>query len=333
MSAGEEGTPLLPTGARAAKRAGGVAGWAAERPWIWSFLAALLAWVAISVIAGRGWIGTITSTFGLVPFLVLVGIGQMVVITLGDGNIDLSLPNTLTLAAYVSTGMMNGGNGSTLLGFLVPVLIALLIGAVNSALILLLRIPPIVATLSVGLMLQSAVLIYSSSLQATVDTDVVAFTRFRVFGLSLLGLICVGLAVAAGFVLFRTSYGRSVQAIGQKIQAARLTGIPVTRVIVSSYLVSSVFAAVAGVLLGAFSTPNLDLGQPYLLNSIAVVVLGGSLIAGGRSNVTGIWGSSLFLLLLLTFLDTIGASVAVQNIVKGALIILVLLLVGARRNE
>lgn len=120
MSASKEGTPLLLTGSRPAERAGGVGAWAAERPWIWSFLAALLAWVAISVIAGRGWIGTITSTFGLVPFLVLVGIGQMVVITLGDGNIDLSLPNTLTLAAFVSTGTMNGGNGSTLLASCFP---------------------------------------------------------------------------------------------------------------------------------------------------------------------------------------------------------------------
>lgn len=106
-----------------------------------------------------------------------------------------------------------------------------------------------------------------------------------------------------------------------------------TRTIVVTYLVSSILAAIAGVLLGAFSTPNRDLGAPYLLNPIAVVVLGGSLIAGGRSNVVGIWGSSLFLLLGLTLLDTVDADVAVQNIIKGALIIVVLVLVGAKKNE
>lgn len=307
--------------------------WTGQHPWIWSFIAAAATWIAIGVIARSGFVGTLTSTFGLVPFLVLTGIGQMVVITLGNGHIDLSLPYTLTLTAYVSTGVMNGGHGSRLLGFLIAIAIGLVVAAVNSLIILALRVPPIVATLSVGLMIQSAVLIYANKLSASPDPGLVGFTRARVGGLSLLGLICIGVAVAAGFVLFRTSFGRSVQAIGQKIQAARLTGVRVNTVIISSYAIAAVLAALTGVLLGAFSSPNLDLGSQYLLNSIAVVVLGGSLITGGRSNVTGIWGSSLFLLLLLTLLSIIGASVAVQNVVKGALIIVVLLLVGSRRNE
>lgn len=310
-----------------------MAGLIRDRPWVWSYLGAILAWIAISTISGRGWVGTITSTFGLVPFLVLCGIGQMAVITLGNGHIDLSIPNTLTLAAYLSTGVMNGGTGSMVAGFAVPMLAAVGIGLLNAGLILLLRIPPIVATLSIGLVLQSLVLIYSDGLVATVDPDLVAFTRLRVAGVSVLGVVCVVVAVVAGYLLHRSSYGRSLQAIGQKVRAARLTGVPVNRTIATTYVISALAAAVAGVLLGAFSTPNLDLGSPYLLNSIAVVVLGGSLIAGGRSNVAGIWGSSLFLLLILTLMDTVGANVAVQNIIKGSLIILVLVLVGAKKNE
>jgi len=307
--------------------------WLAQRPWIWSYAAALVAWVATGVIARQGFFGTITSTFGLVPFLVLVGIGQMMVITLGNGHIDLSIPNVLTLSAFVSTGVMNGGNGSIMLGFLVPIGIALLVAALNSFIILVLRVPPIVATLSVGLVIQSAVLVYAGGLTAGPDPGLVSFTRYQVFGLSLLGILSVLVALGAGFVLFRTSFGRSLQAVGQKVEAARLTGLSVNTVILSSYAIAALSAAVTGILLGAFSTPNLDLGSQYLLNSIAVVVLGGSLIAGGRSNVTGIWGSSLFLLLLLTFLNVAGTSVAVQNIVKGLLIIMVLVLVGAKRRE
>jgi ribose transport system permease protein len=315
------------------RKAAALREWTGQHPWVWSFVAAVATWIAIGVVAHGGFLGTITSTFGLVPFLVLTGIGQMIVITLGNGHIDLSLPYTLTLTAYVSTGIMDGGHGSIVVGILVSIAIGLAVAVVNSLIILVLRVPPIVATLSVGLMIQSAVLIYASGLTANVDPGVVAFTRARLFGLSVLGLMCIAVAVAAGFVLFRTSFGRSVQAIGQKIQAARLTGVRVNTVILSSYVIAAVLAALTGVLLGAFSSPNLDLGSQYLLNSIAVVVLGGSLIAGGRSNVTGIWGSSLFLLLLLTLLSVMGASVAVQNIVKGALIIGVLLLVGNRRND
>ena len=309
------------------------AAWVAAHPWVWSFGAAVVAWVAISVIAGQGLLGTLSGTLGLVPFLVLTGVGQLMVITLGNGHIDLSLPNVVTLAAYVSTGIMNGGTGSTLLGFAVPFAVGLVVAAVNVGLVLGLRVPPIVATLAVGLVLQSAVLVYTTGFQASVDPGLVAFTRARVLGLSVLGLLCVLVAVAVGFVLFRTSYGRAVQAVGQNVRAARLAGIPVGRVVAACYAMSALLAALTGVLLGAFSTPNLDLGQPYLLNSIAIVVLGGSLISGGRSTVTGVWGGALFFVLLLTLLDVLGVGVALQNVVKGLLIILVLVLVGADRRE
>ena len=150
--------------------------WSLQRPWIWSYLAAFATWVAVSAIAGKGFAGTLTSTLALVPFLVLTGIGQMVVITLGNGNIDLSLANTLTLTAYVSTGVMNGGKGSIAVGFLVALGIGVLIGAINSFVILALRVPPIVATLSVGLIVQSAVLVYSGTASAVPDPGLVAFT-------------------------------------------------------------------------------------------------------------------------------------------------------------
>lgn len=317
----------------ATRRRPAPAAWIAAHPWVWSYAAALVAWVAISAVAHQGLLGTLTSTFGLVPFLVLTGVGQLMVITLGNGHIDLSLPNTVTLAAFLSTGIMNGGTGSRLLGFAVPLAVALVVAAVNVGLVLVLRVPPIVATLAVGLVLQSAVLVYTTGLAASVDPGLVAFTRARVLGVSVLGLLCVLVAVVAGFVLFRTSFGRAVQAVGQNVRAARLAGLPVGRVVAASYAVCALLAALAGILLGAFSTPNLDLGQPYLLNSIAIVVLGGSLISGGRSTVTGVWGAGLFFVLLLTLLDVLGVGAALQNVVKGLLIILVLVLVGADRRE
>jgi ribose transport system permease protein len=318
-----------PTGARLAP----VRTWLAAKPWIWSFAAALITWLVIGAITGRGLVGTLTATLDLAPFLVLVGIGQMVVITLGNGNIDLSLPNVLTVSAFVSAGVIHGQDGLIWLGILASLAIALVVAALNAGTILLLRVPPIVATLSVGLIIQSFTLIASANLPTNLSTGLVAFTRFRIAGISVLSVLMVLVAFGAGFVLYRTSFGRSVQAIGQKEDAARLSGLRVRTITFSAYLVSALCAAIAGLLLSAYSSPNLDLGQPFLLNSITVVVLGGSLIAGGRSNVVGIWSSSLFLLLLLTLLDVSGANVAVQNIVKGVLIILVLVLVGARRNE
>jgi ribose transport system permease protein len=107
----------------------------------------------------------------------------------------------------------------------------------------------------------------------------------------------------------------------------------VTRVIIVTYLICGVLAALAGVLLAAYTSPSVDLGTPYLLNSIAVVVLGGSLIGGGRSNVIGVWGGTLFLLLLVTLLNVMNITDATQDIVKGALIILVLALMGHEKEH
>lgn len=318
-----------PTGTRLAP----VRAWLTAKPWVWSFVAALITWLVIGGITGRGLLGTLTATLDLAPFLVLVGLGQMVVITLGNGNIDLSLPNVLTVSAFVSAGVIHGQDGQIWLGVLAALAIALAVAATNAMTILFLRVPPIVATLSVGLIIQSFTLIASANLPTNLSAGLVAFTRFRIAGISLLAILMVLVALAAGYALYRSAFGRSVQAIGQKEEAAQLSGVRVKTVTFSAYVVSAVCAAVAGLLLSAYSSPNLDLGQPFLLNSITVVVLGGSLIAGGRSNVVGIWSSSLFLLLLLTLLDVSGASVAVQNIVKGVLIILVLVLVGARRKE
>lgn len=307
--------------------------WLREHPWVWAFVAAVAVWVTISVITRSNPLGTLGTTFSLVPFLVIVGIGQMLVITLGNGHIDLSVPQLITLSAYVSTGVFAAGHGSLAFGLAVSAGLGILVALLNVLAIVVLRVPPIVATLAVGMMIQSAVLVTAGRLSAVPDPRVVAFTRLQVGGVSIMGLLCIALAVLASFVLFRTTYGRAVQAVGQSASATMLSGVSVNRTILGTYIISGLCASLAGVLLGAFSSPNLGLGQPYMMNSVAAVVLGGSLISGGKSNVTGIWGAALFLLLLTTLLDVTGASFAVQNIVKGLLIILVLILVGADKKR
>lgn len=301
----------------------------AARPWVWSFLAVLAAWLAIGLISGRGLLGTIGSAVELAPFLVLVALGQMFVITAGNGNIDLSVAYLMTLSAYVSVGVMDATHGSLLLGFLAGLLCGVGVAALNLIGILVLSIPPIVATLATGLIAQSAGLRYSSAHAALPDARLSAFTGQQVGGVSLLALLCVGLAIIAGVALRHTRYGRWLQAVGQNLRAAELSGINVRLVLVVSYLLCGLLAALAGILLGAYVTPSLDLGNPYLLDSIAAVVIGGTLIAGGRSFVAGVWGGALFLILLVTLLNVLHINAAVQDIVKGILIICVLALAGA----
>lgn len=304
----------------------------AAHPWVWSFAAAIATWLAIVGVSGRGLGGTLTASISIAPYLVIVGIGQMFVITLGNGNIDLSVPYTMSLAAFVSTEVIGGGHRSIALGFLAALACGLAVALVNVIGITILLIPPIVATLATGLLAESATTVRASSLSVEVAPSLRDFTIRNVGGLTILSFICVGLAVAAAVGLNRTAYGRAVRAIGQSLRAADFAGVPVTRTVVLTYILCGELAALSGVLLGGYVSPSLGIGDPYLLDSIAVVVLGGSLIGGGRSNVPGVWASSVFLILLSTFLNIVHISVAYQNVVKGALIIAVLALVGTGKE-
>lgn len=299
----------------------------AGRPWVWSYLGALLLWAMIVGLTGRGLAGTLTSAISLAPFLVLVGLGQMFVITAGSGNIDLSVQYTMPLAGFTALEAAARLN-SVPLGVLAGLGVGVVIAAANLTGILILSIPPIVATLAVGLLAYSASSVRSASFSGAIPTSLHALTVHGVGGISILAFICAAASVAAAFVLHRTSYGRYLQAVGQNWRAAGLAGAPVRRVLVISYVTCGLLAALAGILLSAYASPSVGLGTPYLLNSIAVVVLGGSLISGGRSSVAGIWGGALFLLLLVTLLNTSNINIATQDIVQGFLIVAVLALMG-----
>lgn len=135
------------------------------------------------------------------------------------------------------------------------------------------------------------------------------------------------LAVLFWFLLRRTSYGKSLLAIGQNREAAKLAGIKVNRVEILTYALSSVLAAISGMLISArVGSAILGMGDDYSLETVASIVVGGTLISGGKANVPGTLAGCLFLGLIVTAMQIMGFSVGAQNIAKGALIIIVLLL-------
>ncbi|RVD05140.1 ABC transporter permease, partial [Mesorhizobium sp. M7A.F.Ca.ET.027.02.1.1] len=119
------------------------------KPWIWSFIGALLVWLAtIAFTGGYGAGGMVTAALSLAVFTVIVGVGQMFVITLGPGNVDLSLPANIGLASAVAMKVMDGNDSMIAVGLLAALACGAAIGAANYLLIWALRIPPIIATLS-----------------------------------------------------------------------------------------------------------------------------------------------------------------------------------------
>jgi ribose transport system permease protein len=304
------------------------------KPWLWAYLAAILTWGAtITFTHGQGAGEVLTAAFTFAAFFVIVGIGQMFVVTLGPGNVDLSIPATMTLTGTVAMRIMAEQNGMILPGLVLALLGGVVIGSVNFGLIKVLRIPPIIATLSSSFLIQSTAIWYNRGLRIKPPSLLGDFTTAQIAGIPVLALAVILLAIVMHIVLERTVYGRSVIAIGQNQRAARLAGIPVERIRFLAYVLCAGLAGICGYLLAGFSGgAALNMGQEYLLSSVAVVVIGGTSVAGGFANVPGRWGASLFLFLLVTMLNTFGLGAGVRMVLTGIIIIAVIVAASGRRR-
>jgi ribose transport system permease protein len=304
------------------------------KPWIWSFIGALAAWLAtIAFTGGHGAGGMLTAALSLAVFMVIVGTGQMFVITLGPGNVDLSLPANIGLASAVAMKTMDGQDVMIAIGLLAALASGAAVGVANYLLIWALRIPPIIATLSASFIIQSIDISYGRGLQIKPPPGFAEFTNLQILGVPILALVTILFTVGAGIVLHRMIYGRLVLAIGQNIRAAWLAGVPVGRIRFLTYTLSGTLGGLNGALLaGYFRGANVDIGNEYLLSSIAVVVIGGTSVAGGKANIPGIWGAALFLVLLLTMLNTFGVSAGVRLLLTGLIIVGVITAAGGNRS-
>lgn len=308
-------------------------------PWFWAWVAAFAAFLATWSMSAGGGGGAALAVAALTfaSFSILTGLGQMLVITLGPGNTDLSIPAAMTLAGTLSLKLMGGMTGPAwfvvLAGLGCALAVGMGVGVVNFTLIRLLRIPPIIATLSASFLYQSVAIWSNRGLRIKPPPALAEFTTGRAL-LGVPNLAWVALAVSVGFwvILNRASFGRRVSAIGQNPRAARLAGVPVARVMAATYVLSAMMAALTGFLLSCFSGgAALNMGAEFLLMSIAVTVIGGSSIAGGNSNVPGIWAGALFMYLIVSMLNSYGLGAGVRLLSTGIIIIAIVAVASSRK--
>ena len=304
---------------------------ATTRPWLGSWIAAVLAWAATVVVGqGQGSGDLLSAALSFGAFSVLASLGQMLVISAGPGNADLAIPSSIALASAVAMIVMNGDNTMIVPGVLAGVAAGAAVGLFNFGLIRLLRIPPIIATLSGSLIVMSVAISVGRGLKIKpppVFSDLVAL---RVLGVPLVALVALAASVAVWLLVERTVFGRSLTAIGQNRRAAHLAGVKVERTRLLTYVICAALAGLTGVLIAGFSGGNsLDQGEEYLLLTVAVVVIGGTSVSGGRPCVPGVWGAALFMFLLVAMLNAAGAGPGLRTVLTGLLIIAVIVLAGA----
>lgn len=293
---------------------------------------AVAIWIGVAIVGNGSVFGTLRSGATVGAFVALTGLGQLFVVAAGNGNIDLSVPSTLTLSAYVSSGLINGHSSAVLPAVLAVVGIGAAIGVVNAMLILVLDLPPIVGTLAVGFVLETIYLEVAPHVQGGVGRFLGTLATGSVVGVPYMAIIVIVLAGLVSLVLTRSWFGRQVLALGQSRPAAELAGVRSWLITVATYVICGVTAALAGLLLAGYvGGASPDIASSYQLGSIAVVVLGGCLIAGGVANSPGVLAASLFITLLVTFTNLLHVSAGVQQIIEGGIIVLLLSTVGKER--
>ncbi|WP_127145428.1 ABC transporter permease [Pelagibacterium montanilacus] len=298
----------------------------AANRWVWSAIAVVLLWLALAVVTGRWSMASLSGIALSASFLAIVGLGQMMVVTTGRGNIDLSVATVMTLSAYLAMLVVRGSDQMVWLSLLVTLGLGLGVGLVNAFLVVAIRIPAIIATLATGYILATATLLANRSLQgASVSPLVRSVASGRVLGVPIMVILAIVLAVCLALVLRKTAFGQQLSAVGQNRAAARLAGVRVNRVIAAAFVLCSTLAAFNGMLLGAYTGGAfLEMGQPYLLQSVAAVVVGGTLIFGGSATALGTLFASVLLVLVVTLMQIMGLPRGAQDMVQGAVVILVL---------
>jgi ribose transport system permease protein len=261
------------------------------------------------------------SLNAMLPFaavLAIAGIGQTLVVQ--QRGIDLSVTGTVTLSA-VMISKLPDGDGDLL--WAVPAVLAtgVLIGAVIGLLVTYLKVTPLIATFGMNAVIGGVVLSYSGGVTHRVPPGLSSFSVGRTLGVLNMLWLAVALVLLAALVMASTRFGRGFVAVGANIDAARASGLRVGPIRWSAYVGASACYAVAGIVLAGYvNVPNLQVGDGYVMPSIAAVVLGGTLLSGGRGRMVGTLIAAVLLSQLNQFVLSVGAPSAMQLIVQGAVI-------------
>jgi ribose transport system permease protein len=304
--------------------------WAEDNRWIWSALAVLAFWGLLSVITNRFSIASLSGILLSASFLTVVGIGQMFVVTTGRGNIDLSIASVVTLSAYLALLTVHGQDANLGWGILAAIALGLVVGLFNSALVVGLRVPAIISTLATGYVLATATLLSNRAISGfAVSPSLKQVAAGRIEGVPVMLVVCLTLVVLCELLLRFTVFGRTLGAVGQNREAAKLTGIGVNRIVASTFVISSVLGSLMGLVLGAYvGGAFLEMGQSYFLQSVAAVVVGGTLIFGGSASAIGVFCASVLLILIVSLMQIMQLPPGSQDMVQGIVVILVLALAG-----
>jgi ribose transport system permease protein len=266
--------------------------------------------------------------------IAVIAIGMtMVIITAG---IDLSVGSLIALSAVISTLLIQefgGGvnaSGLTMFGCsLAGILCCAVVGAFSGAMVTAFRVPPFIVTLAMMLVARgiASLLTGGESVSKIPDSFTWLGVQASLFGLPNSVVLMLALYVIAQIVMSRTVLGRYLYAVGGNPEAARLSGVPVKRVILFAYLMSGLLAGLGGVMMASeLKSGSPTYGGMYELYVIAAVVVGGTSLAGGEGKIFGTLIGAFIIAVIRNGMNLLKIESFTQDVVLGSVILAAVLL-------
>lgn len=257
------------------------------------------------------------AQMGMLPFaacLAIVGLGQTLVIQ--QGGIDLSVAGAVSLTVVIVTWGPDRDNDKLIPAVISAFIAAIVIGLINGFLITKTRINSIVATLGVNALLYGVMMGLSGGSPRRTTEKLSNFTNNKFLGLPHSIYFGIFATILVTLIVKRTIIGRRFEAIGANPRTAHATGLHVVRYQIGGYVAAQILYCTAGVILGGvISQPTAYQGDDYVLPSVAVVVLGGTSLLGGRGFPAASALAALFLKQLDMFVLSLGVPYGVRTIV------------------
>ena len=292
----------------------------------------LLVLTALLILASRwispsfgGWNQT-KAILVLSSFVVAIAFGQQMVIL--TGGLDLSVASVMTMGGVLTFGWIGSSGPALVWGIPLVLLLTGAIGALNGVGVVLLRVPPFIMTLAMGIIVYGATLgITGGTPRGQASPALAALFTSSILGVPLVIYGMVVLAILGSVLQVSSGFGRRLYAVGTNPAAARIAGLPVGLITFATYAISGASAGLAGILMvGYAGGATLTMGQSYLLPSVAAAVVGGTSILGGSGLYLGAVGGALLLTTFSTVISALGIAEGWRTIIYGLVILLALLL-------
>lgn len=273
--------------------------------------------IALSVVFAPSCLsyGALSGSLPFAAVLAIVGLGQMLVVQ--QGGFDLSVPGGVSLAVVISAHYPAGNDNLLLSAISIVIVCALAAGALNGILVGILGLNAIVTTIGMNALLFGGVFAVSGGVPRITTKLLASIAGGETFGIANSVYFAAVILFLVYFVMKKTIIGRRFEAIGANRNAARAIGLPTHRYEVMAYVIAQCHYGIAGILIAGITTqPTAFQGVTLLLPSVAVVVLGGTSLLGGRGFPVSTVIAAFFLNHLSQFALSVGLPYSAQTIIQ-----------------